>query len=66
MGQEPDFEGEEDDHYDPAEDHPEEDAALSAGPRGRTGRGRGGAQGPPAFRTVPDRGSRRAGESPVA
>jgi preprotein translocase subunit SecE len=33
----PDFEAEEDDHYDPAEDIPEEDAALSSGPRGRRG-----------------------------
>jgi len=37
MGEEPDFEGDEDDHYDPAEDHPEEDAPLAAGPVGRRG-----------------------------
>lgn len=37
IGEQPDFEGEEDDHYDPAEDLPEEDAALSSGPRGRRG-----------------------------
>jgi preprotein translocase SecE subunit len=37
MGQEPDFEGEEQDHYDPAEDHPEEDAPLATGPRGSRG-----------------------------
>jgi len=37
MGKEPNFEGEEDDHYDPAEDLPEEDAALPAGPQGRRG-----------------------------
>jgi preprotein translocase subunit SecE len=37
IGQEPDFEGEEDDHYDPQEDHPEEDGVLAPGPRGRRG-----------------------------
>ncbi len=35
--QEPSFEGAEDDHYDPQEDHPEEDGVLAAGPRGQRG-----------------------------